>query len=380
MKIGIDIRLIGKKQTGSESVVFNLVKNLAKIDSENKYLLFTDTDDATVLQYVILNLEIGNKNNFKIISLKTANKFVWNAWTLPHYLRENLLDVYHTQYILPFFVPKRTKLITHIHDISFNFYPQFIKWADLFFLKTLIPWSIRKAAKVITVSEASKQEIMKYYHVPEEKIDVVYNSIGENFSKNYSADDLAKMKGKYNLPEKFLLYIGTLQPRKNIPFLVRAFARMKEGMPEYKLVLVGQRKAHNYDQEIDTVIEGLKLQKSVVFPGYIETADLPTIYQMADVFVFPSLFEGFGIPLLEAMASGTPVAASDIPVFREVAKEAAEYFDPESLDELMKVVYNISINPELKNKLINSGQARIKFFSWAKSAEKLLGIYQSFKY
>lgn len=379
MVIGIDIRNIGKKRTGDEAVFLNLVKNLAKIDSENEYLLFTDTEDDTILQYIESKLGIENTRNFKIVPLKTTNKFTWNFWTLPHYLREHPVDVYHTQYILPFFVSKRTKLITHIHDISFNFYPQFIKWTDLFFLKILISWSIRKADKIIAISEFTKNEIVKYYQTPGEKVEVVYNAVEDNFAKNYASDDLNRVKEKYNLPEKYLLYVGTLQPRKNIPFLIKGFAALKEKMPEHKLVLVGQKNAHNYDQKIDKAIDGLKLHGDVIFPGYIEEEDKAAVYKMADIFVFPSLYEGFGIPLLEAMSAGVPLAVSDVPVFREVAGDAAGYFSPETLDEFQKVVYNISINPELREKLINSGKTRIQLFSWAKSAQAILEIYQKLK-
>jgi len=380
MVIGIDIRNIGKKRTGDEAVFLNLVKNLAKIDSENEYLLLTDTNDNTVLQYTVLNLGIEDKNNFKIISLKTANKFTWNFWTLPQYLRKNPVDVYHTQYIVPFFVPRETKIITHIHDISFNFYSQFIRWTDLFFLKTLIPWSIRRADKVIAVSEFTKNEIIKYYATPSEKIEVICNSIGENFLQNYTGEKLKEIRKKYNLPEKYLLYVGTLQPRKNIPFLIRAFAKTKEKMPKHKLVLVGSKTAHNYDTAIDAEITRLNLQNDIIFPGYVEVSELLAIYKLADIFIFPSLYEGFGIPILEAMSAGIPVVASDIPVFREVAQEVAEYFHPESLDELEKAVYNTSINLKLRNNLINSGKARINLFSWEKSAQKTLAIYQTFKH
>lgn len=376
MKIGIDIRNIGKKRTGDEAVFLNLVKNLAKIDSDNEYLLFTDITDTTILPNMVVKLGIEDKNNFKIISLKTANKFTWNLWTLPQYLRNNPVDVYHTQYILPFFVPKKTKLITHIHDISFNFYPQFIKWTDLFFLKNLIPWSIRRADKIIAVSEFGKNEIVKYYQVPSEKVEVVYNAVGDGFTESFTPEDLNKVKIKYNIPEKFLLYIGTLQPRKNIPFLIKGFARLKEKMPEHKLVLAGPKNAHNYDREIDRTIDRLNIREDVIFPGFIDEEDKSKIYRQADIFVFPSLYEGFGIPLLEAMGADVPLAVSDIPVFREVGGEAAEYFDPETLDELTKVVYNIAINPELREKLINSGQTRILLFSWAKSAQAMLEIYQ----
>jgi glycosyltransferase involved in cell wall biosynthesis len=182
MKIGIDIRNIGKKRTGDEAVFFNLVKNLANIDSKNDYFLFTDITGKVILQKIIAELGIANKPNFKIISLKCPNKFIWNAWILPGYLKNSPVDVYHTQYITPFFVPKKVKIITTIHDISFNFFPRFIKWRDLFFLKTLIPTSLKKADKIIAVSQFTKGEIIKYYKINPNKVEVVCNAVGDNFT------------------------------------------------------------------------------------------------------------------------------------------------------------------------------------------------------
>ncbi len=161
---------------------FNFVKNLAEIDSTNEYLLFTDITDTAILHNMVVEpLGIAGRRNFKIVSLKCPNKFIWNVWTLPKYLRKNPVDVYHTQYILPFFVSRKIKLITTIHDISFNFYPQFIKRMDLFFLKILIPRSLKRADKIIAVSEFTKKEIINFYKIAPDKVNVAYNSIGKNF-------------------------------------------------------------------------------------------------------------------------------------------------------------------------------------------------------
>ncbi|MCX6763742.1 MAG: glycosyltransferase family 1 protein [Candidatus Moranbacteria bacterium] len=400
MKIGIDIRNIGKKRTGDEVVFFNLVKNLAQIDSINEYLLFTDTNDFTVLQYTVKNLGIENKKNFQIISLPLSfprrresslqtrfriksgmtffnNKFTWNFWTLPRYLKKNPVDVYHTQYILPFCVPKKIKLITHIHDVSFNAYPEKIKFLDLFFLKTLIPRSLKKADKIIAVSEFTKNEIVKYYQIPEEKIEVVYNAVGDNFTQEISEEKIQQILKSYNLtPKAYILYLGTMQPRKNLPVLIEAFASLKD-KTSYKLVLCGNRTAHNFDKKIDTVIEKYNLQDSVIFPGFIDEIDKPVIFKLAKIFCFPSLYEGFSIPILEAMVAGTPVMASDIPPHREVAGEAALFFNPENSQDLAEKLEKIISDSDLRNDLIQKGLEQAQKFSWKKSAEKLLKIYQN---
>lgn len=386
MKIGIDIRMIGKKRTGDEAVFFNLVKNLAEIDSQNEYRLLTDITDEKVLEEIKSDLEIFGKDTFKIISLKTLNKFTWNFWTLPRYLRKNPVDIYLTQYITPFFVPKKIKIFTIIHDISFNFYPQLIKFSDLFFLKILIPVSLRRADKIIAVSEFTKNEIIKFYKIAPEKVEVAYNAVGDNFLENISEEKLEEVRKKYNFPENFILYLGTMQPRKNLPVLIEGFAKVRShltptlssgrrgGNP--KLVLAGGR-GHNYDKKINETIKEKSLENNVIFPGFIDEKDKPTVYKLAAVFCFPSLYEGFGIPVLEAMTSGVPVVASDIPPHREIAQNAVSYFNPKSSADLAEKLARLLENSELKISLAQKGQEQAQKFSWKKTAEKMLTIYQN---
>lgn len=376
MKIGIDIRNIGKQRTGDEVVFFNLVKNLGELDNSNEYFLFTDLAE-NVLPNISQKLGILGKPNFKIISLKSPNKFCWNMRVLPWYLRKNPVDVYHTQYITPFFVSRKIKVITHIHDVSFFVYPELIKKSDLFFLKLLMPRSIKRADKIVAISDFTKNEIVKYYKINPEKIEVVYNAVSDDFLENdYSGNELFQIRKKYNLPEKYFLYIGTLQPRKNIPILLEAFAKIKEKISDTKLVLAGNKNAHNFDVEIDRMIEKLQLEESIVFPGFIEEKDKAAIFFLAKAFVFPSLYEGFGIPILEAMSKKIPVLASKIPVHLEVAENGAFYFSKENVDEISEKLYTILEDKNLREKLIDLGKKRVDFFSWKKSAKKMLSVYK----
>jgi glycosyltransferase involved in cell wall biosynthesis len=374
MIIGIDIRNIGKQRTGDETVFFNLVKNLAAIDSENKYRLFTDITDDAKLQNIKGKLEIEDNPNFQIISLKSANKFLWNLWILPNYLRKNPVDIYHTQYILPFFISKKIKLITLIHDISFNFYPGLIRWVDLFFLKILIPWSLKRADKILAVSEFTKKEIEHYYGASPEKIAVVPNSGGEDLNKDIIPEELSAIKEKYFLPEKFILYLGTMQPRKNLPVLLQALTKLKAD--GWKLVLAGQRNAYNQDPKIEFLIKKFSLKKEVIFAGFVPEEEKTALLKLARVFCFPSLYEGFGIPVLEAMQAGTPAVVSDIPPHHEVAGEAVLYFSPSNAKDLRAKIIKIEENSGLREQLIQNAKARARLFSWKKTAEKTLEIYQ----
>lgn len=385
MKIGIDIRLIGKQRTGDETVFFNLVKSLQNTnlettnDTPNKFLLFTDIVDKEILMEIKKRLDIENREDFEVISIETKNRFSWNFWALPKALRKNPVDVYLTQYITPFFVSRKIKVVTIIHDISFNFFPKLIKFSDLFFLKILIPLSLSRADKILGVSKFTRDEIIKFYKINPDKVDFFYNAVSEDFGKKYSNEELEKIRVKYALPEKFILYLGTFQPRKNLPFLIESYAKIKNNLPGIKLVLVGNKNAHNADREITLAVERNNLSQDVYFPGYIEEEDKPAIYALAYVFAFPSLYEGFGIPVLEAFSLQVPVLASDIPSLREIGSNAIYYANPSNLDEFSKALYDISINKDIRNGLIGSGNKRAELFSWEKTARKLMEIFNNIK-
>ena len=379
MKIGIDIRNIGKQRTGSETVVLELTKNLLELDKENEYFMITDSKDAKIIGNIKDDLNLGDKKNYQIVSLWAPNKFIWALWSIPLYLIRNKIDFFHNEYIVPFFIPKRTKVITHIHDVSFRAYRQMIKKRDLFFLDLLIPRSIWRSDKIIAVSQFTKEEILKYYKVKEDKIEVVFNSINLK-EGNATEEEKNKIKEKYALPDKFILYLGTLQPRKNIALLIEAYAKLKDKIHPVKLVLAGNRKAHNFDKKIDEILEKNKLtHQDVIFTGYVDTTDKALMYRMAHVFVFPSLYEGFGIPILEAMSQGLPVIASDIGPHREVMGESGVYFPPEDIDILADKLYNICVNQEEQKRLSELGLERNNLFSWKESAQKMLDIFNSFK-
>lgn len=377
MKIGIDIRLIGKKRTGDEVVFFNLVKSLARIETNHGFELLTDITDEKILREISENLGIVEKDNFKIVSLPTSNKFAWNFWTLPKYLRVNPVDIYLTQYITPFFVPRSIKIATIVHDISFDFFPQFIKFSDLFFLKTLIPLSLKRADKIIGVSQFTRDEIIKFYNPDSNKVEYIYNAVGEQFlSESVSSEEKKAVQEKYQLPEKFFLYLGTLQPRKNIPHLIEAFARIKDRLDGEKLVICGNLAAHNCDKKIKETVKRHGLDEEVIFPGFIDEQDKVAVFSLAQVFVFPSLYEGFGIPLLEAMSQGVPVLASDIASLREIGAEGALYANPVEIAEFSEKLYNISKDAKLRQELIQAGRRRVSFFSWEKSASQILAIFE----
>ncbi|HLB50733.1 MAG TPA: glycosyltransferase family 1 protein [Patescibacteria group bacterium] len=373
MIIGIDVRHVGKNRTGDETVFVQLVRALARIDRENTYILFTDRADTSLVG----TLGIAAAKNFSVCVLSCANRFVWNAWTLPLFLRTHHIDIYHTQYIVPFFLPSALRVVVHIHDVSFCAFPQFIALRDRIFLRLLIPRSVHRGDAMIAPSRFTAKEIEKFYPKGKGKIHVVHNALPEEFlSSTQSKDRDAAVAQKYHLPEKYIFTLGTMQPRKNIPALIAAYAAACKTVPGTSLVISGPR-GHHFDSVIDEEIRrNPHVRERIIFTGYIAIDDLPVVYRHAHLFIFPSLYEGFGIPLLEAMSQGVPVLASDLSVFREVAANAAIYCDTRTLDQFAKSIYTMSIDRNLRSQSVGNAPARVSSFSWEESAKKLLRIYQ----
>lgn len=376
MRIAIDIRNIGKKRTGDETVFFYLTRELVRIDFENEYFLCLDSRSGEDLENIAKRLSIEGRKNVRLCPLGSGNKFLWNAWTIPHFVRKEHIDIYHTQYILPFFIPKKTKLVTHIHDVSFCEFPEMISWKDRFFLSLLIPRSIRRANAVIAVSAFTQGEIGKWYgEEAKQKTHVILNGVAipDDANKELSEDRRDFLRAKYHIPEKFFLFVGTLQPRKNIPFLLRAFDRFADEFSDGYLVIVGNRFGHNADPNIEATLRDVKNEERVFFPGYVDSEDLFDIFRMSLCFVFPSRYEGFGLPIAEAIALGVPVLASDIPCNREVAGECVRYFPLENLDILSKLLYDAFTQ---KRVICDSFLFR-KRYCWEDSARSALSLYQN---
>lgn len=393
LKIGIDIRAIGQQRTGDETYTLNLVKELLKKDKKNKYYLFTNTEEGENIKNIKKKIFEGDitPSNAEIVSVLPSCKLLWTFFALPIKLFQLKLDILHVQYISPLITPGKTKVVTTIHDISFARMPHFIDKKDLFLLKFLIPLSLKKACKVIGVSDFTKKEIVDYYKNTSNKTVSIYNG-GPSGS---FVENLSQIHPKNALDEKmkefpYVFYVGTHQPRKNIPCLIRAFLKLKkeysadEKIANLKLCIGGKKSGKNRDKEIEKALSGIqagedkKFLGDIVFSGYVDETDLPVYYRNAECFVFPSLYEGFGLPLIEAMQANTPVVCSDIECFREVADEAAVYFNPrDEIDLTKKIARVIKNSNNIKDKLIKKGRKRVQYFSWEKCAKETLKVYKS---
>ncbi|MEI9967024.1 MAG: glycosyltransferase family 1 protein [Candidatus Moraniibacteriota bacterium] len=371
----LDVRLVGKQRTGDETVFLELTRALLQSDSDNRYLLLTDETDPEKLRALRERFGSLERQDVEIVSLPSSGRFHWNAFALPRFLRTHTPDVYHTQYILPLWIPRSTKVVLHIHDVSFRAYPRLIGWKDRLFLSLLIPRSLRRADAVVTPSAFTKEEVTRFYGTDPQKIHVIPNALSISLPLPDPAEQEA-LRTRYHLPQDFVIAVGTLQPRKNIPTLIRACAELRKRIPDVALVLVGNPKAHHFDQEIPAALRETGLEQATVFPGYIASEDLLGVISLARVYAFPSLYEGFGIPMLEAFAAGVPVAASDIPALRETGGEAARYFPPHDVARLSETLYTLFIRESECQDLVALGKERIKRFSWSESGVKLRALYE----
>lgn len=257
-------------------------------------------------------------------------------------------------------------------------FPEYIGVADRLFLSFFIPHTMRRSEMIVVPSAFTRDEIISSYGVSKDRITVIHNAVDPSFLVEPTTEMLALAQSRNGLPESFILSVGTMQPRKNIPTLIGAFAKIRKEFPNLKLVLVGGHGGRHYDTAIDDAIKSEDgLEDSIVFPGYVQQEDMPALYRLASILAFPSRYEGFGIPLLEAFAAGTPVVASDIPPFREVGGEAVTYFDPMDVSACADSLRMLLVDKTAARKAGTAGKIRLESFDWGASAGMMISCYMS---
>lgn len=313
---------------------------------------------------------------------RPLRRILWEQATLPQLARKQGADLLHGLVnVLP--LGNRLPGVVTVHDLSFVRMPETLPRAKRLYHARLCRASARKAQCVIAVSHQTADDLMHYWQIPSSKIVVVPNGVDSRFRTGIPAE-VAAFRAERNLPDRFLLYLGTLEPRKNLEMLLEAFARWLEQAPtrdrDLKLVLAGGRGW--FFERIFAQAEALGLTDRVIFPGFIPEGDLHRWYQAAEGFIYPSLLEGFGLPVLEAMACGTPVLCSDAPSLMEVAGDCALTFpihgDPsQSLDELVNGISLLVDQPYLRDELRQRGLVRSELFSWQRTANHTIEVYES---
>lgn len=371
--IGIDVRLATEERTGDAVVCRSLTRSLLKVGrGVFGFRLYThlEADQAHVLRSM---LECQDRPDVEIIALPQGrNRFWWNCWVLPWELNRRPITFYHTQYIAPLWLPTETQLMTHVHDVSFAAHPQWIAWSDRVFLSLLIPRSLRRSSRILVPSRFTCDELERYYPFTRGRVVVIPNAVAPEWLTSVTPERIQAVRMAYQLPERYIVATGTMQPRKNIPFLIQAWQERPAELRDVGLVLTGNRLGHH----VDTRLAPIKQGSDIVFPGYLDTPTLQALVAGAAVAAFPSLYEGFGIPLLEAWAVSVPVWASRIPPFEAIAGDAYQSFDPLDLAEAQKTLYSLLVDTSKRERLVQRGRSRLAFFDWDKSASELLVVYQ----
>jgi glycosyltransferase involved in cell wall biosynthesis len=360
-KIAIDIRETLAKKTGKGWYTFVLAKHLFKLSPETEFVLYTTTK----------NPEFESFRNVRQVVIK-ARGFLWHLRALGH-LKKEKPDIYWapTSFIIPALAPKSITTVITVHDIVAFLFPQGHNRKAVFLERLTLRRALHKAAKIMVVSRNTKADLIKLFDIPENDIEVAPCSASAQFTTITDQKELTKVRQKFNLPEQFLLGVGTLSPRKNFIRFIKAFNSLSENYPDTHLVIVGN-KGWNFD---DVLKEGSRDKVHLI--GYVEAEELVALYNMAKVFVFPSLYEGFGIPPLEAMSCGCPVVTSNISSLPEVVGDSALLIDPYSTEEIAGAIGTLLSNPELHQELSRKGLRQATKFSWGNSAKKLIEVFQN---
>ncbi len=368
MKIGIDAHMVGRRATGNETYVTNLARALALVDDgRNHYTLYIDRQAAAGPRVVA-------DPRFLQRPLRPHTPFVRIPVSLPLELARRPLDVLHLQYNLPPLLPRCGRVLT-VHDISYEHFPECFTLRERVRNKVLVRWSARRAEVVIAVSEYTKRDLVETYGIDPERIVVTLEAADPAFRPPQNIEETEQVCRRYGIEGPYVLYVGNIQPRKNLPRLIQAYAQlMAAGDIQHRLVIVG-RKAWLHS-EVFQEARRSGLSNQIVFTDYVPQSDLPHLYARADVFVFPSLFEGFGLPVLEAMACGAPVITSRSSSLPEVAGDAACYVDPFSAGEIARALRQLVCDAELRARLAGAGLEQAARFSWEQTARQTLRAYE----
>ncbi|MBL0356110.1 MAG: glycosyltransferase family 4 protein [Chitinophagaceae bacterium] len=377
MKIGIEAqRLFRKKKHGMDMVALELIRNLQQIDHENEYFIFVKPDeDNTVLKETA---------NFRIIQLEGGSYPEWEQVALPKAAKQYGCQLLHcTSNTAP--VNCGIPLVTTLHDIIYmeSSYIKILagsatayqKFGNMY-RKLVVPRVVKKSSKIITVSHFEKKRIGDFFGMKNDnRLTAVYNGVSEYFKPVTDAAELERVKEKYQLPDNYFFFLGNTDPKKNTRGTLKAFSDfLKQTGTDHKLVML------DYDRtELEKMLDEIgdkKLMDKIVLTGYVINTDLPAIYCQSEIFLYPSLRESFGIPMLEAMACGVPVITSNTSSMPEVAGDAAVIINPFKPAEITVAMINLCKDKLLKEKMISSGFLQAAKFSWKAMAEDVLKIYK----
>jgi glycosyltransferase involved in cell wall biosynthesis len=365
VRVAIDTRKL--HDFGIGTYIRNLLRHLARLDRTSEYVLLCRPDDCQTIR------ALGP--NFRPVVDRSGHYSVREQVSLPFAVAREKVDVFHApHYVLPTLMPARS--VVTIHDCIHLMFPQYLPYRlAQAYARAVMYSATTRANRILTVSESSKRDILRFCTVSPEKITVIYNAIDERFRIAPTEDAMTKVQERYQLEDPFVLYVGNVKPHKNVERLIEAFALVRQQRSDgLKLMIIGDEISKH--QMLRRAVHSHKLHKHVRFLGFVPEVTLSVLYRLAGVFVFPSLYEGFGLPPLEAMACGAPVITSKVSSLPEVVGDAAVLVDPHNSEEIAAAILNVLTDPALANELRTRGFARAQSFSWPRSVSRTLEIYR----
>jgi glycosyltransferase involved in cell wall biosynthesis len=373
MRIGYDATALPERPVGAGVYIIQLARNLASLTGPKQ-----DFELVVFAQRrAIPLLALPEQPGVWVVELPDHPipvRLIWEQTSLPGLARRERLDLLHSpHYTRPLRLPCRS--VVTFHDMTFFLLPQMHTRARRWIFPWMMRLSARRADALIAVSESTRRDAIDILHIPSHKITAVPLAVDGAFRPLDDPPRAADVRQRYHLPERFILYVGTLEPRKNVPLLLRAYRRlMDEGDDPPCLVIVG-RQGWMFD-EIHHQTQTLKLSERVIFTGYVADSDLPMVYNLADLFVYPSSYEGFGLPPLEAMGCGTPVVTTAISSMPEHVGDAGLLVPPENEPELARAMHAILKDPDLRRQLSRRGIERAADYTWIRTAQRTLNVYR----
>ncbi|MFB3779211.1 MAG: glycosyltransferase family 4 protein [Bryobacteraceae bacterium] len=362
MRIGVNaLYLIPGGVGGTEIYLRCLLSALAEIDGQNQYLVFTNRETDPSIAPRRSNFTVAPQ---PVRAVCRPWRILWEQTGLPLAARSLRVDVlFNPGFTSPVLCP--VPAVTVFHDLQHKRHPQNFRWFDLPFWRLLLWAAAHRSRSLVAVSEATRADLLRYYRIPDAKIRVVPHGVEEQFFQ------IGERRRQVQ-PEPYLLAVSTLHPHKNLDRLVRVFARFRQSQPGFRLVIAGMRGF--YTVELERLIAALGLGEVVRLTGWLPREELADLYLRAWAYVNPTLFEGFGMPVLEALAAGVPTACSSIEPLRSVAGDAALLFDPLSDDTLLDAMVRIAADELLRRRLAEAGPRRAAAFTWRKTAEATLAV------
>jgi glycosyltransferase involved in cell wall biosynthesis len=362
MRFSVDAHAIGCHLTGNEVYIRNLLNYFARLDEDSEFFAYLSKPSAEG--------EVPGRFFKHHVS---ENPFRRLGVDIPLRLRTDQPDLLHVQYTGP--LACHVPLVVTVHDVSYLEYPQYFTRFRARQLKTTVKRTIEAAERIVTPSEFSRGAILRYYAIDPAKVSVIYNGVSSVFRPIERQVAAATVERKFRIRGPYILTVGDLQPRKNHLGLLRAFEKLvrAHSQLQHRLVFVG--KETWYSKELYRAVAASAVADRVDFTGFVDDADLLHIYGACDLFVFPSFYEGFGLPILEAMACGRAVTCSNVTAMPEVADGAGILFDPHSIDEMARAMTDVLLDSELRARLERLGTQRAAQFSWEQTAQRTLDVY-----